>query len=141
MDLSSAIADRAANLLKDVNLIYGLVSGVMLKFVFDWSSQTERYNKGRSLMAVGLAIASLTFVLVLVALMGGVAVDSWTAGSFEPSVIVFNMVFLVVFVLLAVACVALVRSLVHLRRVLRALRSPTTRRTAESPNAQDPGFP
>jgi hypothetical protein len=98
----------------------------MLKFAFDWSSQTERYNKGRSLMAVGLAFSSLALALVLVALMGEVAIDSWLSDSrFEPTPLVFNMVFLVVLALAGVAIAALIRSLIHLQRVISALRVTT----------------
>jgi hypothetical protein len=74
-------------------------------------------------MAVGLAFGALTFALVLVALMGGVAIDSLTSrGGLEPTLLVFDMVFVVVLVLLAVSAVAVVRSFAHLRRVFSALR-------------------
>jgi F0F1-type ATP synthase membrane subunit c/vacuolar-type H+-ATPase subunit K len=116
--------ERASNLLKEVNLIYGLVSGVMLKFAFDWSSQTAKYDKTRSWLAVGLSLGSLTFAGVLVTLMGNVAVESLTnEGSVEPTLVVYMMVFVVIIVLLAISVMALVRSLLHLRRVRAGLKS------------------
>ncbi len=120
---AGSTVERASNLLKEVNLIYGLVSGIMLKFAFDWSSQTAKYDKTRSWLAVGLSLGSLTFAGVLVTLMGNVAVESLTNdGSVEPTLVVYMMVFVVIIVLLAISVVALGRSLLHLRRVRASLR-------------------
>jgi lysylphosphatidylglycerol synthetase-like protein (DUF2156 family) len=112
-------AQRATQLLKEIDLIYGLVSGVMLKFAFDWSSQKERYDKARSWMAVGLAFGSLVFALVLATLMADVAIDAVTnLGSLEAILVVYWMVFVVVLVLVAISLVALARAVRHIRQVL-----------------------
>lgn len=122
----ASTVERASNLLKEVNLIYGLVSGVMLKFAFDWSSQTVKYDKNRSWLAVGLALGSSVFVGVLATLMGGIAVESLTnRGSVEPTLVVYVMVFVVILVLAAISVVALARSVVHLQRVLAGFRDRT----------------
>jgi F0F1-type ATP synthase membrane subunit c/vacuolar-type H+-ATPase subunit K len=118
--ISSSTVERASNLLKEVNLIYGLISGLMLKFAFDWSSRTEKYDKPRAWLAVGLAVGSLVFAGVLATLMGGVAIESLTNdGGIEPTLVVFVMVFIVVVALTAVSLGAVVRAVVHLQRVVR----------------------
>lgn len=120
---AGSTVERASDLLKEVNLIYGLVSGIMLKFAFDWSSQTAKYDKTRSWLAVGLSLGSLAFAGVLVTLMGKVAVEALTnKGSVEPTLVVYMMVFIVIIVLLAISVAALVRSVLHLQRVRAGLR-------------------
>jgi dipeptide/tripeptide permease len=115
-----SIIERASALLKEVNLIYGLVSGIMLKFAFDWSGRKEKYDKTRSWLAVGLAVGSLVFSLVLLTVMGGVAVESLNSeGKFEPTLVVYWMVFLVVVVLVLTSLFALTRAVLHLLSVLR----------------------
>jgi len=116
----ASTVQRASDLLKEVNLIYGAVSGIMLKFAFDWSSETQKYDKARSWLAVGLAFGSLVFVGVLVTLMGDVAIKSLTnSGNVEPTLVVFFLVFLVVLALTAISLVALAKALLHLRKVLK----------------------
>ena len=126
MELISEVStvERASTLLKEVNLIYGLVSGIMLKFAFDWSSRRTKYDKTRSWLAVGLSFGSLTFAGVLLTLMGQVALESLTNdGSLDPTLVVFMMVFAVVAALVAISVVALIKSLANLRRVLAGLRA------------------
>jgi len=113
-------AERAAQLLKDVNLIYGVVSGVRLKFAFDWSSRKEKYDKSKSWMALGLAVGSLVFARVLATLMGGLAFEMITdLPDLEPTLVVYWLVFLLVLALLGVSAVAVVKALLHLIRVLK----------------------
>jgi hypothetical protein len=122
MDLanSPATVERASQLLREINLLYGVVSGVMLKYSFDWSAETEKYDKSRSWLAVALALGSLLFASVLVSLMGDVAIDSMrNNGSIEPTLVIFLMVFILVIVLVAVSLVALGRAVIHLTKVLK----------------------
>jgi hypothetical protein len=112
------VAERASALLKEINLIYGVLSGVMLKFAFDWSSRTAKYNRTQAWLAVGLATGAFAFAAVLVTLMGDVAVDALDqGGAWGPTLAVFFMVFLVTVALLLISSIAFVRALRHLARV------------------------
>lgn len=107
--------DRASTLLKEINLLYGAVSGVMLKYSFGWSSETKPYDTVRSWLALVLAIGSVAFSSVLLVLMGDVALDSLRAdGDVEPTLVTFDLVTLVVVGLAAVSVVAIIKALVHL---------------------------
>lgn len=93
----------------------------MLKYSFEWSSETTKYNRGRSWLALALAVGSLVFAGVLVTLMGDVALDSLTnSGPLQPTLVVFLMVFTVVCVLAAISVVAVGRAVAHLQRVYRS---------------------
>jgi hypothetical protein len=117
---AASTVQRASDLLKEINLIYGVVSGIMLKYAFEWATERDTYNKTHSWLAVGLALGSLAFAGVLVTLMAGVAMESVTThGTVEPTLVVFFMVFLVVVALTVISVVALVTAVAHLVTVLR----------------------
>ena len=93
----ASTVERASDLLKVLSFPYGVVTGVMLKYSFDWSSQNKEFDTLRSWLALGLALGSLVFSGVLLILFVDVASDS-LGGSreVEPTLVIFYLVTLVI---------------------------------------------
>jgi hypothetical protein len=114
----ATIVERSADLLKLLTAPYGVVTGIMLKYSFDWSSQTKSFDTTRSRLAFVLAVAALGFSVTLALLFGGIAMESLTNdGDVEPTLVVHALVTLVVLGLVLVSMWAILRAVRHLREI------------------------
>jgi hypothetical protein len=114
----ASIVDRASDLLKEVNLLYGVVSGLMLKYSFEWSAEKRTFHTGRSWMALGLAVGALVFSAVLLVLLGDVALDTLrNDGAIEPTLVILDLVTVVMLVLAAASVAAIVVAVKHLLEI------------------------
>lgn len=116
----ASTVDRASDLLREINLLYGAVSGVMLKYSFEWSAERKTFNTGRSWMALGLAVGAFVLSAVLVVLLGDVAMETLgNDGNIEPTLVIFDLVTVVILVLTAVSVAAIVVAVKHLLEIQR----------------------
>lgn len=114
----ASTVERAADLLKEINLLYGAVSGVMLKYSFEWSAEKKTFHTGRSWMALGLAVGALVFSAVLLVLLVDVALDTLrNNGRIEPTLVIFDLVTVVMLALTAVSIFAIVVAIKHLLEI------------------------
>lgn len=116
-----SLVDQASNLLKEINLLYGLASGVLLKYAFDHSHNWQKFNRGEVLTAAGAAAGAAVLAFVLVALMAPIAWDALRGDSLEGTLVIFVLTFAVMVGLAVVSLWALWRAggdLWHFRKDL-----------------------
>lgn len=107
---AAALIDRASDLLKDINLLYGLASGVLLKYSFDHSHKWDKFQRGEVLAAAGAALGAAILAFVLVALMGPIAWDAMRGDTIDGTLVIFVLTFAVMVGLALVSLWALWRA-------------------------------
>lgn len=121
--MEPGLAAQADALLGDLNFLYGVASGFLLKYAFDWTGNRQQFVRDRVLMALLMALGALVLALVLVTLMWDIAMGALGgSGSMHPTLVIFVFTWLVMLVLVCVAVFAVYRAaadLLHFRAYLR----------------------
>jgi hypothetical protein len=123
--MEPSLSAQADALLGNLNFLYGVASGFLLKYAFDWSGKRNRaeFAANRVGMALLMALGALVLAAVLVTLMWDVATAALGAdGPVDPTLAIFVFTWLVMIVLALVSVFAVFRAsadLWHFRSHLR----------------------
>jgi O-antigen/teichoic acid export membrane protein len=79
--MDASLPEQASVMLRDVNFLYGVVSGLLLKYSFEWSRNRTEFKRNEVLLSLAMGVGALVLALVLVAVMAEVAVPALEAGG------------------------------------------------------------
>jgi len=116
--VTASTVDHASDLLKVVSLPWAVLTGLAMRYSFEWSSQDKEFDTLRSWLALGLAGASLAMSCVLAALFGVVAIKSFVNhGNVQPVLVVFDLLTTAILAAVGVSIYAVVRAARHLKDI------------------------
>lgn len=103
------LVEQASALLKEINLLYGLASGALLKYSFDNTKDMTTFDRSKVVLAGASGFGSLVLSLVIVALMWNIAVESIGDGTVKGTLVIFVTTFVVMIGLVVISLWAIWR--------------------------------
>jgi len=121
------MSDTVARAKEALDLGLAVIGAGSVSFIAaSWklSSEEERVERGRALLAVLLALVAVILAVVAVLFMAPVAWESVGKNRGEVSgiLLAFGLIFVLAVILLVVASTTLVRAIIYIVRTLRAYR-------------------
>lgn len=114
-------AEEAKDLLNLVPFIWGILTAVLLGPAWRWSSEKEKYDRGRSIAAVAMSLLSVVVSLVVVVVMAPVGFEAAfkNNGAIQGVLVLYELILLAAVGATVWSIVVVFKAARHLRDVVR----------------------
>jgi amino acid transporter len=115
-----ATVNEAKDLLSVVPFVWAILTAVLLGPAWRWSSEKEKYHRGRSVAAVVLSLLSTLLSVVVVVVMAPVGIKAIrNSGAVQGVLVLYEVILLAVIGATAWSLVVVLRAGRHLGDVMR----------------------